>query len=262
MSSNGWIKQMRNEKVLELLKLPKVLALVTQIAQRARRVNGFNADGLGIGEAMLGDYANIGLTRQEYRTALKKIEKLGIATIRTTNKGTIGKLTNTSIYDINIEGDAISQSTEQPTEQPSANHQATNKQPTEQPLTRSIKNRRMKEGKKTSYCPTSNEVRLSQLLLDLILSRKPDLKKPSIPSWCSHVERMIRLDGRSPERIEAVIRWSQADPFWQANILSTAKLREKFDTLEMQMQKPANGYVTQRQKTRAEIEKEIEEVVI
>jgi hypothetical protein len=46
---------------------------------------------------------------------------------------------------------------------------------------------------------------------------------------------MIRVDRRSPERIEQVIQWATKDPFWSKNILSTAKLREKFDALVMKM---------------------------
>ena len=83
--------------------------------------------------------------------------------------------------------------------------------------------------------PNSHEFRLSQLLLDLILERKPDFKKPNLQRWAVHIDRMVRLDGREPARVEAVIRWCQQDPFWQSNILSTAKLREKFDQLELKM---------------------------
>jgi len=45
----------------------------------------------------------------------------------------------------------------------------------------------------------------------------------------------IRIDHRSPEDIRRVIEWCQSDPFWQSNILSTAKLREKFDQLTVKM---------------------------
>ena len=48
---------------------------------------------------------------------------------------------------------------------------------------------------------------------------------------------MIRLDNRSAARIEEVLRWSQSDPFWQNNILSTEKLRKQFDQLELKMPK-------------------------
>jgi hypothetical protein len=57
---------------------------------------------------------------------------------------------------------------------------------------------------------------------------------------------MIRLDERKPERIEQVIRWTQQDPFWQGNILSTAKLREKFDQLELKMGSKKNGTAYRR----------------
>jgi len=42
---------------------------------------------------------------------------------------------------------------------------------------------------------------------------------------------MFRKDERTPEEVETIIRFSQEDSFWRSNILSTAKLREKFDQL-------------------------------
>ena len=85
------------------------------------------------------------------------------------------------------------------------------------------------------YSRTSDEFRLSQLLLDLIVKRKPDFKRPNLQSWAVHIDRMIRLDGREPARVEAVIRWCQEDDFWRNNILSTEKLRQQFDQLELKM---------------------------
>jgi hypothetical protein len=46
---------------------------------------------------------------------------------------------------------------------------------------------------------------------------------------------MLEVDGRTPERVEAVIRWSQRDPFWSMNILNPAALRKQFDRLELEM---------------------------
>ncbi len=93
-----------------------------------------------------------------------------------------------------------------------------------------------KNEKKKDFRPTSDEVRLSTLLFDLIRQRKSNLRKPNIQKWSVHIDRLIRLDKRSPPQIEAVIRWSQADDFWQNNILSTEKLRTQIDRLELQMQ--------------------------
>ena len=60
---------------------------------------------------------------------------------------------------------------------------------------------------------------------------------------------MICLDHRKPERIEAVIRWCHADKGdgkrwqgWQNNILSTEKLRQRFDQLELAMEQGASKH--------------------
>jgi biotin operon repressor len=96
--------------------------------------------------------------------------------------------------------------------------------------------RELKEKSKENYSPDCDEFRLATLLFGCIRSRKPDLKKPNLQGWAQHVDYMVRLDDRKPERIEAVINWCQQDDFWQNNILSTRKLREHFDKLELKME--------------------------
>jgi hypothetical protein len=79
----------------------------------------------------------------------------------------------------------------------------------------------------------SDVVRLANLLADLIEqngSRRPTVTK----SWTTEIDRMIRLDERSPEMIEKAIRWCQQDPFWRANIMSPLKLRKQFDRIRLQ----------------------------
>ena len=85
----------------------------------------------------------------------------------------------------------------------------------------------------------SDEIGLSSFLLNLILDRNPKFKKPNLQTWGKHISRMIRLDNRTPRAIKKVIMWSQNDPFWQNNILSTEKLRKHFDRLTMEMEKNA-----------------------
>ena len=97
---------------------------------------------------------------------------------------------------------------------------------------------------------------LAELLRGLILSNNPQAKvrnqtEKQFAAWCAEIDRMLRLDGRSPTDIERVIRWAQSDTFWRANILSPPKLREKWDTLWLQMQRPSkevssNGKIRQR----------------
>lgn len=76
---------------------------------------------------------------------------------------------------------------------------------------------------------------ISELLLNAILKRKPDFKKPDIEKWTDEIDLMIRIDKRNPEEIKKVIIWCQKDTFWQNNILSTSKLRKQFDQLSLKM---------------------------
>ena len=84
---------------------------------------------------------------------------------------------------------------------------------------------------------TKETLQLCELLRDEIKMNLPTFKEPNINKWAMHIDRMKRIDGRTDEQIEYVIRWCQQDTFWQANILSTKKLREKFDQLVAQIKR-------------------------
>jgi hypothetical protein len=101
-----------------------------------------------------------------------------------------------------------------------------------------------KGGKSKTFYVDSTEFKLAKLLYDTILNRKPDYKQPNLQEWACHIDLMIRRDNRKSERITEVIQWCQADSGdggnwkgWQDIILSTRKLREKFDQLELSMKK-------------------------
>jgi len=93
----------RSENTRELMKEPNAFTLLSHIALRAKRNGSLNIHNLQIGEALLGDYRNYGMSEREYRTAKDKLQNWGIATFKGTNRGTVAKLTDSSIYDINIE---------------------------------------------------------------------------------------------------------------------------------------------------------------
>jgi len=79
------------------------------------------------------------------------------------------------------------------------------------------------------------EIYLACELYSLILLNNPNIKNPNLQVWAKQIDLMIRADNRSVSEIQEVIRWCQKDSFWQANILSTKKLREKYDQLTMKM---------------------------
>lgn len=52
---------------------------------------------------------------------------------------------------------------------------------------------------------------------------------------------MRERDKRTRREIAALFAWANADGFWQSNILSPGKLREKWDQLEIRRGAPAPG---------------------
>jgi hypothetical protein len=80
------------------------------------------------------------------------------------------------------------------------------------------------------------------------LEHKPDARLPAkCDGWANTFRLMLERDGRTVERIAAVIDWATAEPFWQPNILSADKLREKYDTLDAQMKRRAMQLPPRRQ---------------
>ncbi|MCZ7524302.1 replication protein [Bacillus pacificus] len=75
----------------------------------------------------------------------------------------------------------------------------------------------------------------AKYLFEKIKGNNPKQKEPNFDSWANEFRLMRERDNREPQEIKDVIDWCQADPFWQGNILSPKKLREKFDQLTIQM---------------------------
>lgn len=61
-------------------------------------------------------------------------------------------------------------------------------------------------------------------------SRRPEIGK----GWLDAARLMLDTDKRPVAEALTLIQWSQADPFWRANILSMPKFRAKYDTLRLQ----------------------------
>jgi hypothetical protein len=92
----------------------------------------------------------------------------------------------------------------------------------------------------TNY--SSLQYKLAELLKQKILENHPTAKVPQdLARWAAEIERTIRIDKRDPSELAKVITWCQSDTFWRANILSAKKLREKYDTLYLQMKRGENN---------------------
>jgi len=68
--------------------------------------------------------------------------------------------------------------------------------------------------------------------------------RPTITTqWRKDARLLIDRDNRTVAEIIKVIEWSQSDSFWRSNILSMAKLREKFDQMRLRAAQPSRGPV-------------------
>ena len=93
--------------------------------------------------------------------------------------------------------------------------------------------------KENKFDENSTEFQLSLHLYNLV-NKNFNIKKPNLQTWATHIDKIIRIDGRSAEEVKRVIDWSQQDDFWKQNIRSTNKLRKHYAQLCMKMNTDKN----------------------
>lgn len=89
------------------------------------------------------------------------------------------------------------------------------------------------------FSDDSFEMKCVRYLITSIQTEMPNAKVPcsdeAIDKWCDSIEKMVRLDKRTHEDIYSTLQYARNDTFWKANIRSTSKFREKYETLYLQM---------------------------
>ena len=99
----GFVKAMRSEEAAFLDTNPLANHVLNVIARRARRTPD-PLNGLQIGECFVG-HKGLGLSEQQYRTVKKNLQKWGLVEFkkaeRVTDRGTVAKLLDSTVYDIN-----------------------------------------------------------------------------------------------------------------------------------------------------------------
>jgi uncharacterized protein YdaU (DUF1376 family) len=102
-----------------------------------------------------------------------------------------------------------------------------------------------------TFLSDSIEYRLSKYLLDEIRKNNPSHKEPNLQTWSRYIDLLLRIDKKQSQDVGRVIKWCQSDSFWQSNILSTKKLREKYDQLVIKMNgKPKSEFKTKEQRSK------------
>lgn len=177
---------------------------------------------------------------QNIRTALDKMKTWGFLTWKSTNKNRL----------ITIENWAIYQSNDSETNKQTNNQLTNNSQTTNNQLTTNKNDIRMNKNdkeintsrrKQREYEESSPYMKMAKYFLQKIREWKPDyVFRGNMHTWADHFRKIHELDKRSKESIKEVIDWATSDDFWQVNILSPAKLRKQFDTLQARMNQERN----------------------
>ncbi|WP_234370058.1 MULTISPECIES: replication protein [Proteus] len=87
----------------------------------------------------------------------------------------------------------------------------------------------------------ADDLKAAQWIYSQVLIVSPSTKEPNWSTWANDIRLMRQLDGHTHQDICRMFKWANRDSFWCSNVLSPAKLREKWDTLTIQSQQPNRG---------------------
>ena len=102
--------------------------------------------------------------------------------------------------------------------------------------------------KKRVYDKDSDYYKLSEFFIEQIKKNNPNFKDPNIQKWSDDLRKIVEIDKRDKHETAMLIKWVQHDSFWMANVLSPAKLRQKYDQLTMRMNNSSEPHVLKQSK--------------
>lgn len=88
---------------------------------------------------------------------------------------------------------------------------------------------------------TADDLKAAQWIFQLITRISPSAKTPKWSGWANDVRLMREQDSRTHSDICQMFKFANQDSFWKSNILSPAKLREKWTQLEAKRNTQGQG---------------------
>ncbi|WP_225903350.1 hypothetical protein [Morganella morganii] len=88
---------------------------------------------------------------------------------------------------------------------------------------------------------TADDLKSAQWIFQLITRISPSAKTPNWSGWANDVRLMREQDSRTHSDICQMFKFANQDSFWKSNILSPAKLREKWTQLEAKRNTQGQG---------------------
>ena len=162
------------------------------------------------------------LTEQNVRTAMLKLEKLGILTSKPTNKFSVISITNWYKYQ---------QTNQQVTSsQPTSNQQVTTNNNVNKDNNGNNSIVEQKPDKKKNKF-SDEQYTFANAMFERIKNVVPNIKKPNLESWANTIRLLNENDGVNLRDAWRVFTWANSDDFWQKNILSADKFRKQYAQL-------------------------------
>ena len=205
-------------------------------------VTGGHAIAKEFNEGVSSDNQVVGRTLWRW---LKKFEKEEMLSIKSTTKYSVITIKNWHEYQSN---DNQVSSGRQATVKPVS----TIKKDKNDKNDKNIKDNSRKSAKRT-YDIDSNYYQLSVFLFEEMKKNNPEVKTPDFDKWADEVRKMVELDGRKEEQVRNMITWSQSNDFWKGIVLSTRKLREKYDQMKVQALQPIKKNAWQQNAKKEEL---------
>ncbi|MHK34789.1 Replication protein O, partial [Salmonella enterica] len=88
---------------------------------------------------------------------------------------------------------------------------------------------------------TAEDLTAAEWMFDLIKTISPSARKPNLAGWANDIRLMRECDGRTHRDMCVLFRWACHDSFWAGNVISPAKLREKWTQLDINRNKQQTG---------------------
>lgn len=97
--------------------------------------------------------------------------------------------------------------------------------------------------KPRKYKFNDDQMNFANAVLGKVIVITPAMKLPNIESWANSARLISEIDGVDLNHAWEVFCWANADSFWSTNILSVAKLRDKYAVLCAKMNGKQTGAV-------------------
>ena len=237
----GWVKLHRSTLTSDVFLDAHLLKLFVWCLLRANHAEqsvstttgrGTTIVGLKPGQFLFGAHKaseQLDMPKTTVQERMRRLEAMGTIKIESGTHYSIVTICQWDTY----------QNEDAETRQPTGNQAAGNRQPSG---TEKNENNVKNNSSSPSLCFGPDDRGLAEFIWGKVHALQPSRKAPDLNRWANDLRLARETDGRTLDDLRDLFDRAHADPFWQNNILSPAKLREKFDDLDLKLRKaPSHG---------------------